>query len=48
MTHFREYAAPDSEVVQIYASEDILGNPSAGAPGTPGANDEIIDDGDLD
>ena len=48
MTHFREYEAPGAEVVQTYVPEDILGTPSAGQPGTPGANDDIIDDGDLD
>lgn len=48
MTHFREYETPDAEVVRIYVPEEVLGSPSAGQPGTPGANDDIIDDGDLD
>lgn len=49
MKYFRnDYETPGCEVIWTGFPEDILGGPSAGEPGAPGANDDIVDDGDLD
>lgn len=44
----KNYLTPNEEVLEVVFLEDVLGPGSAGTPGTPGSNDDIIDDGDLD